>query len=156
MLPVLIGAYLGWRVGGLFEHPVGYMFGVILGASFGGFAALVAGERYKTIASVMPKLASLRGSDSLSGSFFLGCGSIGTTPHYVYYQCTKDGGYEYARKRADTGDAFVYEEDRTDGILEVVTYRPPAWMRGWLVFWEVNHVWNFHIPKGSIQRSFSL
>jgi len=100
------------------------------------------------------ELVSLRNSDGLHGTFFLGCGAIGTEQFYFYYQKWGEG---YKPGKVQVGNReFVYEQTRGNGILRVYTYQ----------FVNPNHRWyaidwpsqkhEFYIPVGSLKKNFSL
>lgn len=157
MLPMLASAAIGWFVGDLWILDGTFFVGsIILGAIMGLFVAFIIGEGHKDETITIVQLAALQTSDAISGSFFLGCGQIGTTPYYVYYKKLEDGGYQYRRKEADTDAVSVYEEERRNGVLEEYSYRPPIWMWVWLAFWEDKMVYKFRIPNGSIRKEFTL
>ena len=160
MLLVVLIMVFGGVIGRLFDgesYGAGTVIGVVVGLLGGVMIALAFGESSKRLEIISThSLGSLHNSSSLEGSFFLGCGTIGTNPYYVYFEEAADGGYVYRRKRADYGDAVVYEENRTNGVIEYCKMRPPAWMWTWLVFWEGQEVYRFRIPKGSIKKEFTL
>ena len=104
------------------------------------------------------ELTSLKnGGMDTGGIFVLGCGTIESKPCYLYY--TAVGRNIYQMKSVEiTDQAFVYEEDRTNGVLEIYTKIPDGYAR-WFTFKDFiggGDRYEFHIPKGSIAQIFSL
>ena len=100
------------------------------------------------------KLVSLRSGDSVSGSFFLGTGSIGTTQYYFYY---KEAGRGYQPGRVEVADnVTIFEEKRQAGELKVYTSKFVNPSLEWVALNVEHHKYEFIIPEGSLKKNFVL
>ncbi len=100
-------------------------------------------------------LVSLRGSDGLSGQFYLGTGSIDTTQHYFFYEAV---GLGYRPRKIEIeGNVTVFEdEERKVGELKTYTYQ---FVNPNLLLVGLDYPtkkYEFFIPRGSIKRDFML
>jgi hypothetical protein len=102
-------------------------------------------------------MVSMRNADGESAGFFLLAAQVEQSSTYFYYVKTGDGAFQQRTTKADEGDTFIYEEDRKDG--EVVTFGR-AFANPRMSLWGVidpeDKKWEFHIPRGSIQKQFSI
>jgi len=138
---------------GIFGIFIGGLIGLLLSLIFSGIPP----TEYQLSQEI--QLVSLKDEGNIvSGSFFLGCGSVETIPCYFYY--TPVGHDIYQMKSVKVTDrVFICEEDRTDGVLKI--YAPKFINKAyrWLSddsFLEGQERYEFHIPKGSIMQKFSL
>ena len=100
------------------------------------------------------KLVSLRDSDGISGHFFLGTGSIGTTQYYFFY---KEAGQGYQPGKVTvTGNVMVFEEKRQGGELKAYTYQFVNPSLGWIAMDWQSQKYEFVIPDGSLKKNFVL
>lgn len=100
-------------------------------------------------------LLSMRTSESITGSFFLGCGTIDSNLYYIYW--THDEiGIQPHRLGAYSSNVFVIEEDRFDGFLIYKELQPVHQSMWNLSFSDYQNRYEFHIPKGSLIREFIL
>ena len=98
-----------------------------------------------------------------SGSFFLGCGSIGTSFYYVFYE-KKGPGIQYGKILAENNDVYIIEQDRDGGIIRRFHSRTKSSKTLELLFFplpvegmrESNTKTEIVIPTGSIKRMISL
>ena len=141
------------------EHCFSTFFLVILTAVvFGvgvGFASLIglAVPKHWT-GPETAQLVSLRDSDGISGHFFLGTGSIGTTQYYFFYEEVGQG-YQPG-KVAVTEKVMVFEEKQQNGELKVYTRRfVNPWLRWVALHWQ-GQKYEFVIPAGSLKKNFIL
>ena len=65
---------------------------------------------------VYVSIVSARNNSELSGSFFLGCGSINTEEYYVYFKQYKDGGVK--RGMTVTYLCTIYEKNDVEPKIE--------------------------------------
>lgn len=105
------------------------------------------------------KLASLRNSDGIQGSFaggmFLMAGGVGSTEMYYYYEDKGDGKYKPHKWSVDQYTT-VYEEDRKDGeVQQFETSFKHQWVSAF-AFPPNDYRMDFHIPKGSLVQQYSL
>lgn len=158
MLPMIVFGLIAGYVTSYFtahlfpQIAVSFIGGIVgIGVAFG--IGESSGRKEKTSEI---SLVSLRAGDYTDGALFLGCGTINSRPHYIYFAALADGGYQLRQMRADEDNIAVHEEDRTGGTLEAYRSCPPPWIRGWLGLWEGSYSYKFRIPKGSIRREFAL
>lgn len=161
MLTILICVISGFLTIGYFSN--GDFFSMLMGGIFGcgllgimlsAMIASFSGKKEEKIDTM--RLVSLRGTNQIMGNFFLGIGSINSTPHYLYYELLNDGGCNLHKLRADMSNVLVYEEDRGDGVLELyekISKIGPLWG---LDLNENPYIYRFRIPTGSIKREFAL
>jgi hypothetical protein len=93
-------------------------------------------------------LAAFAGTNKISGSFFLGCGTIDSTPIYRYLWVSSDGGINqnwcYATRTR------VYENDLVTPFIRISSL-------GWFLDEGRNDDWVYiTIPKNSVQKNFNL
>jgi len=157
----LFGVWLAIDDGdGWWAIPRG-IFGALIGALIGFFLSMffsaIPPTKYELSKEI--ELVSLRhGENSVRGSFFLGCGSVESNPSYIYYVSVGPDIYQMKTIKV-TDSVFVYEEDRTDGVLKVYAKKFANKSYNWLSdesLLEGEERYEFHIPKGSILRDFSL
>ncbi|MFA6365544.1 MAG: hypothetical protein WCW78_04070 [Candidatus Paceibacterota bacterium] len=127
----------------------------IVGAGIGMIIALIIGtqiEQYEQ--STTLNLVSLRNNDGISGSFFLGTGTIGTSNYYLYNSGTEDA-FKPGKVEAE-GNITVFQEKRTNGTLTIFVHA----FKNQSAYWYADHLGNpryeFHIPKGSLKSGFAL
>ena len=136
---------------------LGLFLGAVVGLMAGAGVASVVGSRHPqhmVLTETVP-LVTLRNADGVAGSFFLGTGSVESVPYYFYYKPSGDGGYKQDRLQS-SANVTVYEEDRTDGALEVYERKfvDPSDER-----WGADggHAeYKFRIPRGSLKKQFRL
>ena len=100
-------------------------------------------------------IVSLGVRDKATGSFFLGCGSIGGTSYYVYYRRLADGGLVRDKYPADR--VVVYETDKRAPAIEGFTSETVSQPNLWPWSITVNYGGrSIFVPKGTIIREFKL
>jgi len=123
-----------------------------LGIGFSSLMGLAVSKHWTE--SETTQLVSLRNSDSISGNFFIGTGSIGTTQYYFFY---KEAGQGYQPgKVAIKDNVVVFEEKRQNGELKVYTYQFVNPSLGWIAMDCQNQKYEFIIPEGSLKKNFVL
>ena len=100
------------------------------------------------------KLVSLRNGDGISGHFFLGTGSIGTTQYYFFYKEAEQG-YQPG-KVAVADNVMVFEEKRQSGDLKAYTYQFVNPSLRWIAMDWQSQKYEFVIPEGSLKKNFVL
>lgn len=93
------------------------------------------------------QLRALDSSSELSGSFFLGSGSINDKEVYKYITIRPDGGFEFDSMKVT--DAVIYEIPGNSAIIRTTHYKPAS--RLWTFFGSTPQV-SFHVPVGSVQE----
>ncbi len=145
----LLGSLLGIFAGGILGSIIGAAIAFVLGI----FVPKPKGnQETKTT-----RLASLRSSGGIQGSFFLGSGSIESQQYYRYYEDSGDGGYTPCQLQIDS-NVTVYEEDRKDAELVVTwTAYDNRFIDGFVIQnLDSNTRYAFHVPRGSILQEFVL
>ena len=101
------------------------------------------------------RLVSLRNTDGVNGTLFLGTGSIGTSQHYFYYR-EVEGGYEPGTVVLATNNIIVHEEHRQDAWMRVYVrqFTNPTYILFGLVWPHERYA--FFIPRGTLQKNFVL
>lgn len=93
------------------------------------------------------ELSALSSSSEVSGSFFLGSGSIDDKPVYSYILKNEDGGLEL--KTISTSSVIVYEvENMAVGYMERAYITPES--DTWTYFSDQDKT-RFYVPAGSVQ-----
>ena len=100
------------------------------------------------------QLVSLRDNEGISGHFFLGTGSIGTTQYYFFYKEVEHG-YQPG-KVAVTDNVMVFEGKRQNSELKVYTYQFVNPSLGWIAMNWQSQKYEFMIPEGSLKKNFVL
>lgn len=125
-----------------------FVFGMGIGVSL--LVGIAIPKQWREVETV--QLISLRDSEGLSGSFFLGSGKIGTTPYYFFYKKVGNG-YQLGKVAVDD-NVIVFEEKREDGQLKVYTRKFTNPSLRWIALTWPSHKHEFVIPEGSIKRNF--
>ena len=100
------------------------------------------------------QLVSLRDSEGISGHFFLGTGSIGTTQYYFFY---KEMGQGYQPGKVAIADnVMIFEEKRQNGKLKAYTYEFVNPSFRWVAMDWRSKRYEFVIPEGSLKKNFVL
>ncbi len=158
---MIIGAILGFFFGCYFLGERGARFLAGLVGSVMGIAVSVIISTLiihlaptETVVYSHVELVALKDNTSgVSGSFFIGSGTIQTRSYYFFYARNQDG--SYYQDKVSTESANIYEEDRTDGALKTYVRRPQGNWRYFCLF-EKRYTYCFYIPKGSIPHQFRL
>jgi len=104
------------------------------------------------------EIVSLRSSTTASGRFFLGCGTIEGKICYTYFKsvCVDS----YIGCTLNNNQVKIQEEDREGGLLRITNRRFKYWWYN-LISCDLEGMgrhkhYEFHIPKGTLQMSFSV
>jgi len=129
---------------------VGVMLGLLIGVLAGNFI-----PKYKVVSNTV-KIVSLRNGDGITGSFFLGSGSIGSEQYYFYYKKVGNG-YQQGKLMADD-KVTVFEEERKDGEIRIYVSNFVSKSYFWVAFpvCMFEPKYEFHIPNGSLKMNFTL
>ncbi len=160
MLTILIVAVLGTVILGLAMRELGVC-GAILGIVIGAFMGAMVGAMIASVIGAFApttdkissetKLIAFKDGSSVTGSFFLGCGSVGGKDVYMYYYQRADGGI--VRGRVDADRAVIFEENRADGVLEARTQTLTHPWELWALPDTEPH-YQLRVPKGTVIRQF--
>ena len=130
-----------------------------LGLTIGGMICMSdnVGEKHYFVGDTR-NIVSIRTSDQIEGSFFIGSGYIGSTEYYVAFGERDDGGVERVRYRA--ARAAIYETDDRDPCVETVrlkmTYEDSWFKRKPFVRGTCSDTYRIYVPKGTIVAQFKL
>lgn len=130
---------------------------LILFGLIGGVIAVRIGLTQPTVWNTESKtpLVAMYNLNGLEGSFFLASGDIGVHTYYDYWY-TDGNGYRHGQVIA--GDIEVFE-DATGNTATVERDRSTCASGKvglWSICVESKTRYRFHIPRGSIARSFNL
>jgi hypothetical protein len=136
---------------GVCRYVFGYLF--LLSLVSGIIISCIGYGKYKAIYSEQT-LVAIRDKSGVSGSFFLGSGTIDEQQYYFYYAKLPNGGF-IADKILSNG-VTIYEEKRKDAVLRKYecVFRN-KWMRLIAIDSGAYEV-EFHVPIGTIRRGFSI
>lgn len=99
------------------------------------------------------ELIAFGDKSSVSGSFYLGCGSIGGKFYYTYYYKVENNGTKFGKILVD--NATVYEENISNGYIS--TNAKSTMLGNWFfIDWPIRKTTCIYIPEGSIKREFKL
>lgn len=132
---------------GLFSFIVlviGSFIAFVLGACFPKYWKLVGTET----------LVSLRNQTGVSGSFFLGTGTVDSEDYYYYYVGSAEKGYQPSKIEVD-GNVTIFEEERADGELKTFSHEFTSDIFS-LFGISIGKRYEFRIPKGSLVQNFEL
>ncbi len=120
--------------------------------SLGGMAAC--DKEWKQVGQA--ELVSISSGSQVSGSFFIGCGTIDEKGVYYFFKKTDDGGF--VKDYVPSDGSVIYEEDRTDGRMEVYKKRLTNDIARFLFQMDghMNIKNKIYVPKGSIVKQFEL
>lgn len=151
-----------YRPGWLASIAVGTLWGLL-----GAFVtALIGTIIFVVLAAFVPSgdivthktpLRALGNSQSPSGHFFLGSGTIDSEAYYTYITQRQDGGYQVESIQAD--NAVIYEDVASEGYLTTYTrVQAPGWLAPFPVEQAAasRFMAEIHIPEGSIQLGYNV
>lgn len=105
-------------------------------------------------------ISAMSDGTSMYGHFFLGSGTIKDVQYYYYYELLDNGGFK--QNKVTVSNTVIFESEDTTGYMVTFTYVLPDnhWAKGWIVDGcdcsSEKDTYEFHIPKGSVQREFKL
>lgn len=107
-------------------------------------------------------IVSIKNDSNLSGSFFIGSGSINQTEYYVYFIRMEDGGFK--RDMVQSNKAVIYEiidENQTPKIEWTIKTSKVHWLVqfGYDQFdieRRIEGHYRIFVPKGTIIQQFNL
>lgn len=104
-------------------------------------------------------MVSLRQADGIQGSIaggvFMIVGRVDSKQIYHYYTKGRDGAFHPDHWTADNFTR-IFEEDRKDGTVVQFKERfRHRWLE-WIAETDGDYQMDFHIPKGSLRRDFTL
>tara|TARA_R110000782_G_C14630275_1_gene394341 strand:+ start:43 stop:546 length:504 start_codon:yes stop_codon:yes gene_type:complete len=156
----IIGAIIGgrgWYKDFGLEVEV-FMFG-FFGLMFGCFIGFITAialptEVLKEDSPNIKELVSLQDGSSVSGNFFLGCGSInGSMKYTYYYEVEKD---LFKMGRTDYDRVLI----KYDSIPRLETFRyvqTDYWLNWFSIdLGQIKPQYIFHVPKGTIKNDYNL
>lgn len=105
------------------------------------------------------QIYSMKNSQSVSGSFFLGSGSIRGTDNYFYFAKDEHGGMHKFSAEAWCSSIFEQDKEQTPCIREIdIKRKAPDWI-GFLFNGATMHErmrYEFYVPKGTIVETFKV
>lgn len=102
---------------------------------------------------------SMRSSQSISGSFFLGCGQFGEKENYVYFSKDQNGGMR--RSSVPVNSSSIYQQDKSKTpCVHIIKIRKKA--PDWLGYGFRRHNmphserYEFFVPEGTVVETFKV
>lgn len=156
LVPAVAAIWAWWAVRNEQGRGTWAFYAGILGLFGGVFLAFLIGISAPSewVMVETAKLASSRDTDGVSGQFFLGSGSIGTTQYYFFYK-EVELGYRPGKVAAEGDNILIIEKERRDGELAVYKYRPIGLWK-WITLRQDPIKFEFSIPTGTLKRGFVL
>jgi len=149
------GGCTDWAMVGGIGFPIGI--GIAIVAWF--FAAFCAEiiSRYHQVKTEEQEIVAMKMMPSVSGSFCLGYGSVGTNPVYFYY--IKDSKKQFRLQYVPAMESRINEEDNPKPHISTWKYKWRSDTLSSLLHWVVfpvseSKTYVFTIPKGSIAPVF--
>jgi hypothetical protein len=136
-------------------------------AVVGAFCAFVIGLIVGTIAysghhwaeTHRVTLVSVADGSDTHGDFFLGSGSVDSSPAYIWYE--RSNANSYVRKDVDASEATIHYVAKGTAPYYTVTENKPD--HGFVNSWGFNmddyvdgERYDFYVPRGSIVQSYRL
>jgi hypothetical protein len=141
---------------GFVVFVVGAFVSIIIGFGIARFLSLFFSISLEKVEEKSGELGGLERESSLTGSFFLGCGNIGTERRYFFYRKKGKGYVPESVIVSDKVSFFEQEKPEDKPCLQV--YRKEM-KSGWGQFFAISSLeeeHRFYIPKGSIKTDYKL
>ena len=149
------------------HHGVGIAF-TIMGACCGlvlGMLISIVGselyydstEKYRSI-SQTEQIYSVFNNDSMSGSFFLGIGSV-DSKNYYYYYTQEDRGYKRNKLNGEFHNVYINEKDDIKNpSVKLIEYIPKKNWAYYMFITPNRHPKTviFNVPEGTIFKDFNV
>ena len=125
--------------------------GLLVGASI----ALLFGVGAQTEERVVQssEIVAIADGSGVSGSFFLGSGTVNDVQYYFYYQKEGDG---FVQRKVDVSRAVVYEVDKDIVVPNVSLIKDTPVKKNRWVLAGGPSTYKIYVPKGSITTAFNL
>jgi len=98
-------------------------------------------------------IESLGNDKYLSGSFFLGSGTINEIDYYYFYVNTTNG---YSRLKRPISETYIIETDNRKPELTIVYDHYDNTDKFWTVAEDTKLYYKLYVPKGTIIRDFRV
>lgn len=93
-------------------------------------------------------IVAMQDGAGVRGSFFLFGGTVKDTFSYRYLKLRADGGEQYGE--TDAKHSVVFQEDRTDGVVETWKRVPQDPYGGWGFSGMRSAEYRYRVPKGTV------
>jgi hypothetical protein len=124
----------------------------LLGFAFGGLIAFSLPMSTET-KSESYNIESLSDNSSISGNFFIGCGSINGVMKYSFYYSNKD---YYKLMQIDCEDAIVKYSEDSPRIIIYEDEPLPKLINLFALDADFNRHYEICVPKGTIKNNYTL
>ena len=163
MYTIILMLIIGLVVGTIFwsseyypsSYPI-YLFPWLLVSFILGFLIAVSfGVRAQTEERLVKstEIVAIADGSGVSGSFFLGSGTVNDVQYYFYYQKEGDG---FVQRKVDVSRAVVYEIDKDIVVPNVSLIKDtPVKKNRWVLAGGAS-TYKIYVPKGSITTAFNL
>lgn len=126
----------------------GTTFVVLIGMMLNMLTYIFVDEDY----SYSRPLTTINDNSSVSGSFFLGSGSIKEIPTFMYYVLNERG--EFRLQHVDADDAFITYTDGPPEVIVHTTRTKSEWLAVEMDMAEYEY--EFRVPRGSVKQVYTL
>ena len=126
----------------------GMLLSLVLGATFAGF-----GAETRVLSQETKALYALADGNEISGSFFLGSGSIDDNMKYVYIVETEGKGYKM--ETVNINSAYVQYSDE-EPTVTITSYVFDSEILNFLGVCPAPTEYIFRVPEGSITNSYVI
>lgn len=126
----------------------GMILSLILGATFAGF-----GAETRVLSQETKALYALADGSEISGSFFLGSGSIDDNMRYVYIVETEGKGYKM--ETVNINSAYIQYSDE-EPTVTITSYMFDSRVLNFFGIYPASTEYIFRVPEGSITNSYVI
>lgn len=158
ILGIILGIFILYQVEG---EICGYVIlgGCALGFGFGGIALLIASIILnlptKEVLKEEYELHAIVDNSEITGSFFLGCGSVGEDKYYSYIIETERGKTVETLKIDGINDIYFKDTVETPMLKYYESELEKDWWN-WFSISAGDNYYVFHIPEGSIIEDYQI
>lgn len=158
LITMVIGAFIGviqtdgWNkiLGFFLGLFVGIMVGVIIASLIGGIGHRVFPDKITEEVSNTRYLEVVQDNSTISGSFFLGCGSINGEMFYSFYEQVNKDEFKLDKIRYDNATIKIIR-DGSKPRIEIIHKK---WQTNWGIWNNYRNV--IYVPNGTIKNVYNL
>lgn len=160
ILFIILGVFVGYKMAeDMLDEFVDYVFGCIpmllFGMIFGflgfGLSALLPAKMHTVI--VTDKVVSLQDGSSVSGNFFLGCGTIEGKMKYTYY---RDSNGVFSMNQLPMESTTIVYSELEPKVEQHTTCMVEGAFINYFAIDVPYDKYVVYVPKGTIKNGFSL
>ena len=130
----------------------GILYGLFLGLIFGLITSFFLPNDTKPVVTTY-QIECLQDNSNVSGSFFIGCGSVNNRMKYTYYYDCGDS--TYVLEQIDVDDVKIKYTNEKPYVDKIKYKQTDNWIN--LFSFELrNPTYIIYVPKGSIMNNYNL